>query len=174
MAGAPSSIRPWRFLPKVRRAEGCWEWLGKHNKKGYAIYGKTLAHRVAYRLDRGEIPGGTEIDHLCRNRGCVNPAHLEAVSHAVNVARAKRNECRNGHPYIAGSFYVRRNGRRTCKRCRQASKLRHSPRKTDRRAGHAVIRSDLGGWACKCSRWLGKTQEAAKAEMKSHRAELTP
>jgi hypothetical protein len=110
-------IRPWRFWPKVEKAEGCWRWLGAHNVKGYAVYGKSGAHRTAYRLAKGEIPVGMEIDHLCRNRGCVNPDHLEAVTHEVNIERAKRDECRNGHPYTDGSYYTKRNGTKVCKPC---------------------------------------------------------
>lgn len=169
MPGVSSPIRPWRFFPKVIKGDGCWEWRGKHNAKGYAIYGKTLAHRVAYQLEHGEIPEGLEIDHLCRNRGCVNPAHLEAVPHAVNVERAKRDECRNGHPYVDGSFYTRRNGGKVCKKCLRAAKLRCEPPKTDRRVGHAVTRHTQGGWGCKCGEWLGRTQEAAKEAMRAHR-----
>lgn len=70
---------------------GCWLWSGHKDQKGYGrFYWKGLneyAHRWAYEYFVGAVPVGLELDHLCRNRGCVNPAHLEAVTHRVNVAR---------------------------------------------------------------------------------------
>lgn len=83
-----------RFWEKVdRRGEDdCWLWTGAL-QKGYGhmlgVRGKSLrAHRVAYELLVGRIPDGCELDHLCRNPKCVNPAHLEPVSHAENIRRA--------------------------------------------------------------------------------------
>ncbi len=85
---------PELFLSKVaRRITGygeCWEWLGRRMKNGYGYCHRrrmreSLAHRVSYRLFVGEIPERFTIDHLCRNRGCVNPEHLEAVPFVENV-----------------------------------------------------------------------------------------
>ncbi len=76
-----------RFWAKVNRLgeDDCWEWLASSQPHGYGQFapggragGMTTAHRVAYELTFGPIPEGLSIDHLCRNRGCVNPAHLEA------------------------------------------------------------------------------------------------
>ena len=73
---------------------GCWEWQLSRNCNGYGQTGrggkKQGAHRYYYEQHKGQIPKGMEIDHLCRNRGCVNPDHLEAVSHSINLKR--RNE----------------------------------------------------------------------------------
>jgi hypothetical protein len=82
----------------VKVPDECWDWNGCVNADGYAVYNpqhthqaglasKGLASRVAYRLYVGEIPPGTEIDHLCQNRRCVCPDHLEPVSHNENVRR---------------------------------------------------------------------------------------
>lgn len=77
-----------RFWPKAEVGEDseCWPWVGSRDPYGYGrlkINGKFRgAHRLAYELSVGSIPEGLEIDHLCRNRCCVNPAHLEPVTHA--------------------------------------------------------------------------------------------
>lgn len=72
--------------------KGCWRWTGRHTTLGYGqlhVGGRDyLAHRLMYERDRGPIPSGLELDHLCRVRDCVNPAHLEAVSHAENIRRS--------------------------------------------------------------------------------------
>ena len=85
-----------------------------------------LAHVFAYKLLVGVVPGGLELDHLCRVPACVNPAHLEPVTHAENLMRspvaptainARKTHCPQGHPYVAGNTYYRANGHRHCKTC---------------------------------------------------------
>lgn len=105
-----------RFWPKVDRSGGpgaCWIWTGALHTAGYGVLwgGRDdarrwlRAHRVAYELLVGPIPDGMTLDHLCRNRRCVNPDHLEAVSNVENVMRgvglgptnAAKTLCPNGH-----------------------------------------------------------------------------
>lgn len=75
----------------MEKTDGCWNWKGTLFRNGYGAFGvsgKTCgAHRVAYELAIGPIPAGLQLDHLCRNRGCVNPGHLEPVTGTVNTGR---------------------------------------------------------------------------------------
>jgi hypothetical protein len=113
-----------RFWDKIQfRSDRCWDWTGNHDKLGYSrmAFAKLgrRAHRVAYELLIGPIPDGLEIDHLCRNRGCVNPWHLEPVTHRENVRRGKLatvTQCTKGHPYDALNTGIYR-GRRYCRTC---------------------------------------------------------
>jgi HNH endonuclease len=130
------SARPLaeRFSEKVdRRDPGeCWLWLGLLNGSGYGVFsmnGRTvMAHRVAYERQNGSIPPGLEIDHLCRNRTCVNPVHLEPVTGRVNTLRstsftalnARKTHCPAGHAYDRTNTFGRR-GCRTCVRSQQAA-----------------------------------------------------
>lgn len=81
-----------RFMGKVEASPLCWEWRGRRTSDGYGLFriGRSdrYAHRFAWSALVGPIPAGLELDHLCRNRGCVNPAHLQPVAHAENVRRS--------------------------------------------------------------------------------------
>lgn len=104
---------------------GCWLWIGGVNAHGYGVFRKGLAHRWSYRRYRGEIPKGLELDHLCRTRCCINPDHLEAVTHKENCLRglsvsamnAKKTHCVNGHS-LADAYISKGNGGRAFRACR--------------------------------------------------------
>lgn len=78
----------------VNKKSGCWIWQGSKISTGYGnlrVNNKTiLAHRYMYELVRGEIPKELELDHLCKTPLCINPAHLEPITHAENCRRGKR------------------------------------------------------------------------------------
>jgi hypothetical protein len=95
-----------RFWAKVDKSGDCWQWTAALNSAGYGKFSvgskqQLLAHRYAYELMVGPIPEGLELDHLCRVRRCVNPAHLEPVTTRENVMRgyARKTHCVHGHEY---------------------------------------------------------------------------
>lgn len=125
----------WSMV-KVGDANDCWTWLGRVNNSGYGsinIMGKigspSLVHCFAYELLVGPIPEGMELDHSCKNRRCVNPAHLEPVTHLENCKRGdtgsawalhqrEKTHCPKGHPYDLFNTYYNKNGGRQCKICK--------------------------------------------------------
>ena len=109
-----------RFIEKIaKHPNGCWLWTGSVTKSGYGRFGLeagsvTWAHRAAWRLFRGEIPVDQELDHLCRVRRCVNPEHLEPVSHQENSRRAHLICSRGLHDLTAPHARLVKGGCRAC------------------------------------------------------------
>lgn len=128
-----------RFWGMVTPTGFCWEWrgslrdgYGKINVAGSRGGRIATAHRVAYEMLIGPIPEGMQIDHLCRNRACVNPDHLEPVSAQENMARgawARRNKCRKGHLLTGDNVRIRPDGARACRACDRISQARYRARK---------------------------------------------
>lgn len=151
-----------RFFMKVHYEpnSGCWIWLGQVDSLGYGRFrgGITsrLAHRWAYEAMRELIPSGVECDHLCRVRCCVNPAHLELVTHTINMQRAdlrnvsivakarfqSQTHCKRGHEFTSrNTRIIRHRDGRTQRHCRLCQNItaqiwRHTQRKEHAHAAH--------------------------------------
>lgn len=182
------------FWARVHKVEmtGCWVWRGHINKQRYGTWtfwengkGRTVyPHRYAYELLVGPIPEGIVLDHLCLNRTCCNPAHLDPISCAENVRRGlesrqfpgfneSKTHCPAGHPYDGDNLHVRANGMRDCRTCardrrreeRKDLPSKPRPRKDFCVNGHAMTEDNIIG--------EGKTRacrECARERVRAYRA----
>ena len=126
-----------RFVSKAAfiDPDDCWQWTDATHWSGYGVFWTgnrcVKAHRFAYEIFGGPIPEGLVIDHLCRNPGCVNPTHLQAVTQYENFRRGnapaavllRSTHCSKGHPFSGDNLHVRRCGRRVCLTCRRAAAM---------------------------------------------------
>ncbi len=130
-----------KIFSRVKFNKGCWEWVGTIDIGGYGrIYwrGKSKpAHRIVYETLGGKVPAGLVIDHLCRNRRCVNPSHLEVTTQKINVLRgvgtpamnAKKTHCPQGHEYSPTNTRFQSGGGRECWVCRRLGRAKYRRRK---------------------------------------------
>jgi hypothetical protein len=123
-----------RLWSKVRKDLYCWEWTAGKNSWGYgyiSIHNRMRrVHRIIWEDKNGPVPDGLELDHLCRNRGCCNPEHLEPVTRQENLRRGnrggngyeKKTHCPQGHEYTPENTYIR--DKRSGRQCRECLHLR--------------------------------------------------
>lgn len=165
----------------------CIEWTGAKAGGGYGVRSigdvNYSVHRLAYEAAKGPIPDGLEIDHLCRNRACHNPAHLEAVTHRENILRgkgvcaknARKTHCERGHPFSKENTNINRHGYRICRACKRIKtaewRLRNpTPIRTHCRRGHPFSGENLmvrtgGGRECRaCRKIHADNREARRLE----------
>lgn len=130
-----------RFTKHISNNGSCWEWSAYTDRGGYGRFDSKAAHRFAYLLTGNELVDGMDIDHLCRNRKCVNPKHLEQVTRKENINRgdtgkhagkhnANKEKCKSGHLFSKNNTYIYKtklgHTLRQCKTCnRESHRLRY-------------------------------------------------
>jgi hypothetical protein len=146
----PLRNTPETVLARLRPVGTCQVWPMATNAKGYGLVkvsGRVwLVHRFVYESMVGPVPPSFELDHLCRNRACANPAHLEPVTHRVNVQRgespeatrrrmtgrpganSKKTHCKQGHPFDEQNTRINAEGERVCRTCSRGWAQRHRQR----------------------------------------------
>jgi hypothetical protein len=131
-----------RWVPEPMFAmteESCWTWARSIRADGYGRLGSTLAHKRMYERKYGSVPVGLELDHLCRFKRCVNPDHLEPVTHAENIRRGDtglhhrlKKHCPSGHPYDEENTRFTTGGYRYCQTCKLQKSAEAYQRKKNR------------------------------------------
>lgn len=133
------------FFGKINFTDSCWYWTAGKTKAGYGMFvekGKHIyAHRFAYKTFKSKLTKGLVLDHLCRNRACVNPEHLEEVTMKTNYERgvapekftrwnAYKDSCKKGHPLVTSNRYFRQSKPhwRECNECRRLASKEYQRR----------------------------------------------
>ena len=137
------------FWSKVNKTDSCWNWTACKNKDNYGQFwleGKPYkVHRIVYEMYYGKIPSGLVLDHLCRNKRCCNPEHLEAVTNKENITRGlagktinrynphkDKTHCSKGHPYSGDNLLFNKN-KRVCRICKRTSQIKWRLEKNESR-----------------------------------------
>lgn len=144
----PVQVRFWTKVDVSQGPTGCWLWMGSLTDRGYGAPfrldddRKVSPHRLAYELLVGPIPEGLQLDHLCRVRNCVNPAHLEPVTCQENLLRgmtwaafnSRKTHCKHGHPFDEANTRIAPDGSRACRACGRERTRRFRARRKEQAA----------------------------------------
>ncbi len=132
---------PLTIRKRIALIAGCWNWTGYkfdgYGRLRFRGFRTQKAHRIIYELLRGPIEPGLELDHLCKNRSCVNPKHLEPVEKIENLRRsptvgtvnAAKTHCNAGHEFTAENTYMEDGRKRRCRKCLAAANARYLAKK---------------------------------------------
>ena len=145
-----------RLESKLDKSGECWMWTGAKRPNGYGAIGMPRGgvesvHRVSYEIYVGPIPDEHHIDHLCRNRGCANPAHLEPVTQAENNRRAgaarrsNQTHCKRVHQFTDDNTFLTARGGRECRECRNMRNRASRRGMRDEMGGSWTDRIDIAG-----------------------------
>ena len=136
------------FWSNVEKTQTCWIWQGNITRYGYGQFSPRRganhrAHKVAWESENGPVPDGMVLDHLCRNRSCVRPGHLEPVTPRINALRgigpsalnSRKMRCRHGHPFSPENTRIDAKGKRVCRTCDRARWERSNAKRKAQRHG---------------------------------------
>lgn len=150
-----AELRFWRYVAK---GDGCWTWTGLRRGRGYGVFhvGQSafVAHRWIYERIHGSVDADLKMDHLCRNRLCVNPEHLEPVTDRVNILRgesqsaenARKTHCINGHALDGDNLRIAYRRGRACRQCRACESEQR------KRKWAAMSVEQKAAWNARCRR----------------------